>query len=151
MAGRDVGFLCDLMLGKLAVYLRMCGYDTIYAGGLPETEDDVLRERALEERRRLLSRDRGLVDRTSGAIYVESHDVEDQIEELRAHGFTIKLPDRPLRCGRCNGRLADEPIADDRPPYAPEDDTPCYPCQTCGQLYWRGSHWDRVGEVLADP
>lgn len=148
MGGRDERFLCDLMLGKLAVYLRLCGYDTVYAGDLQDPGDERLRTLATEEDRRLLSRDRTLVASTPGAISVESHDTEDQLPELRAAGITLSLPDRPLRCGRCNGRLADEPVTGDLPAYAPDDGTDCYPCPECGQLYWRGSHWDRFADVL---
>ncbi len=148
MAERTRRFLCDVMLGKLAVYLRMCGYDTVNAGDLEETDDEAIRAHARSENPVLLSRDRPLTDRTAGAIYVASHDVEEQLDELRAADIPLSLPDRPIRCGRCNGALTETPERGELPPYAPDDGRDCYRCRDCGQLFWRGSHWDRVAEVL---
>lgn len=140
--------LCDLMLGKLAVYLRMCGHDTIYAGDRDIEDDDALAQLARSTDRRLLSRDRDLVAATPGAIFIESHAVEDQFEEVRSAGIELALPDRPRRCGRCNGTLTDEPVEEPLPDYAPDDGTNCYRCTVCGQLFWKGSHWDRVAQRL---
>ena len=52
--------LLDVMLGKLAVYLRMCGYDAAYAGDQGLEADARIREVAASEARLLLTRDRQL-------------------------------------------------------------------------------------------
>lgn len=137
------------MLGKLAVYLRMCGYDTAYAGDRGITADDAMRGLAIAEERRLLSRDRSLVASTPEAIFVESHAVEDQIAELREAGIDIDLGDRPRRCGRCNGPLDPEPEDRPRPDYAPTDPAvDCFRCRECGRYFWEGSHWEDVADRL---
>jgi len=62
----------------------------------------------------------------------------------------LDLDDRPSRCGRCNGPV--ELLSDDAetPEYAPDpSETPQWRCTACGQVFWRGSHWDRVRETLA--
>ncbi|AZH24921.1 Mut7-C RNAse domain-containing protein [Haloplanus aerogenes] len=142
-------FLCDAMLGKLARYLRMCGHDTAYALDRGVEADDAVREVALQEDRRLLTRDADLAARTDGAICLSARDIEDQLRELDAAGVSLSLPATPTRCGRCNGRL--EPVADEAetPADAPDPaETSVWRCERCGQHFWKGSHWDDVQERL---
>ncbi|AUV81011.1 hypothetical protein C2R22_04500 [Salinigranum rubrum] len=142
--------LLDVMLGKLARYLRMCGYDAAYAldHGV-EADDDVL-ALARDEDRQLVTRDRQLAERAPGGVHVGSREIEDQLRELRREGFELTLSDRPTRCGRCNGRVEPVDAGEAVPDYAPDPaDTPCHRCRDCGQVFWKGSHWDDVRERLA--
>lgn len=151
LAPPDDALLLDVMLGKLAVYLRMCGYDTAYAGDRGVESDDRLLELADAEDRILLTRDVQLADRSRDALLLREHDVADQLSELRDLGVSVDLDERPSRCGRCNGRL--DPIDGDAttPGYAPDPkETDCWRCRACGQVFWQGSHHDRVRELLAD-
>ena len=141
--------LLDVMLGKLARYLRMCGYDAAYALDSEVEADDELRAWAESDGRTLVTRNRQLAARTDGSVRIDARDVTDQLRELRAHGFELSLATRPARCGRCNGSVdgidEDEPVPD----YAPDPaETPCYRCRDCGQVFWKGSHWDDVRERL---
>lgn len=141
--------LLDTMLGKLAVYLRMGGYNAAYAGDRGVEADDELRTLALAEGRVLLSRDAELVASVEDAMLLAARDPAGQLEELRAAGFELSLPEEPTRCGRCNGPL--EAVPDDaaRPDYAPApDEFDCWRCVDCGQFYWKGSHWDRVASLF---
>lgn len=142
--------LLDVMLGKLAVYLRMGGYDAADVGDRDVDHDDErIRTLAREEGRRLLSRDVQLIAGSDDGVLLTEREVAEQLEELRATGFELALADTPTRCGRCNGPL--ESVADDapRPDYAPPaDEFDCWRCTECGQWFWRGSHWDRAGELL---
>lgn len=152
MLPREERFLCDCMLGKLAVYLRMCGYDTIYAGDLDIEDDAAIRTVAEEQDRQLVTRDQALAEATEGAILLASRAIEDQLAAMREAGLTIELPERPRRCGRCNGVLDEAPDDEPRPEYAPADPTvECFCCRSCGQYFWRGSHWDAVADVLDNP
>lgn len=150
--GRADSLLLDAMLGTLATYLRMCGYDTAYALDRAVEDDDLLRELADAEGRRLITRDASLAGRTDDAILLRSREVIDQLRELRGAGFDLTLPDRPRRCGNCNGPL--QPLADDqqRPEYVPDGvaDGEVWQCRDCGQCFWKGSHWDDVRERLAE-
>jgi hypothetical protein len=137
--------LVDAMLGKLARYLRMCGYDAAYAldRGL-EADEDLLAV-ARDEGRQLLTRDRQLADRAPAGVRIDAREIDDQLRELLADGFDLSLADEPTRCGRCNGRVA--PVGEDEtvPAYAPDPtETPCHRCRDCGQVFWKGSHWDDV-------
>ncbi|WP_435126759.1 Mut7-C RNAse domain-containing protein [Halobaculum sp. D14] len=147
VAPDESALLLDVMLGKLATYLRMCGYDAAYALDRGVEADDRIRALAADEDRRLLTRDRDLADRTPGAVLLTARDVDDQLRELRDAGFALSLPDEPTRCSACNGDLRrlrdDEP----RPDHAP-DDGPVWRCVDCGQCFWRGSHWADVERTL---
>lgn len=143
--------LVDAMLGKLATYLRMCGYDAAYADDRGAEADDRLRTVAAAEGRRLLTRDRALGERTPGAVVLTERGIEGQLRELYDAGFALRLPDRPTRCGVCNGpveRLGDD---DDRPDYAPDPgEEPVWRCRDCGRCFWRGSHWADVQATLRE-
>lgn len=139
--------LLDVMLGKLATYLRICGYDALYALDEGLEADDEVRSRAAADARRLLTRDRALAASTPGSILLTERDVIEQLRELQNVGVEVVPSDRPARCGACNGPLdrVDEHAA--RPEYAP-DDGPIWRCVDCGQHFWKGSHWEDVASTL---
>ncbi|MEF8773983.1 MAG: Mut7-C RNAse domain-containing protein [Halobacteriales archaeon] len=142
--------LLDAMLGRLATYLRMCGYDAAYALDRGVEDDDRLLAWAREEDRRLVTRDVTLARRSDDALLVESKDIDDQLRRLREARFDLTL-DEPERCAACNGPLERVPDGDPTPEYAPNSaDRPVWRCRDCGQHFWRGSHWDDVRERLAD-
>jgi uncharacterized protein with PIN domain len=143
-------FLCDAMLGKLATYLRMCGHDTAYALDRGVEADEAVRDLAVRERRRLLTRDAELAARTDGAIRLVARDVEGQLRELDAAGVRLTLPATPRRCGRCNGPLERVPAnGSETPEDAPDPaETPVWRCARCGGQFWKGSHWDDVRRRL---
>ncbi|WP_224447503.1 Mut7-C RNAse domain-containing protein [Haloprofundus salilacus] len=146
----NAALLLDVMLGKLAVYLRMCGYDAVYALDRGIEADDRLLVLADEGGRRLLTRDVQLAQRTSDGVLLESRDVTDQLRELEEAGFELSLNDQPVRCGRCNGPV--ERVGGDEkvPEYAPNpSERAVFRCTRCGQHFWKGSHWDAVEEALA--
>lgn len=142
--------LLDAMLGKLARYLRMCGYDAAYALDRGVEDDDALAALADAEDRRLLTRDEALARRVDG-VRLRSREITDQLRELREASFELSLPERPRRCSACNGRVDPLPPDASTPEYAPDPgDRPLFRCRDCGQVYWTGSHWADVGERLAD-
>ena len=143
------GLLLDVMLGKLRVYLRLCGYDAAYAGDRGAEADDRLLEIAAAEDRVLLTRDRELAGRADRSVLLTERAVGDQLAELREAGLVLEVAERPLRCGRCNGRLEPIPEGESTPEYAPDPaETDCWRCRDCGQVFWKGSHWDRMRRVL---
>jgi uncharacterized protein with PIN domain len=75
--------------------------------------------------------------------------IEDQLAELREAGVELAVAETPTRCGRCNGSLLAVDATEETPEYAPDpDDTDCWRCRECGQLFWKGSHWKRMKETL---
>jgi len=131
-------------VGKLATYLRMCGYDTMYAGDESLEADAAIRERAQTSGRTLVTRDRALAASTEGAILLTDREIEGQLAELRDHGVDIDLPTEPERCSVCNGRVD---AVDERPEHAP-DGVRVWQCRGCGQYFWKGSHWEQVQETI---
>lgn len=139
-------FLLDVMLGKLATYLRMCGYDAAYALDRGIEDDDRILELAATEDRTVVTRDEQLAERASDTLLLIERDGTDQLRELADAGVELSIADPPTRCGACNGPL--EHISEERrPAYVPEDVT-AFRCRDCTQWFWRGSHWSDVAETL---
>lgn len=141
-APEDTPLLLDVMCGKLARLLRMCGYDAAYALDRGVEDDERLREIARREGRVLLTRDEELARRTTESVLLRTRHVDDQLRELADAGFALALPAEPRRCASCNGPLerADPP----HPEHVPDDAEAVWLCSECGQRYWKGSHWDDV-------
>ena len=142
-------FLLDVMVGKLASYLRMCGHDAAYALDRGLEADDRLLALARRENRQLLTRDRELAARADDATLLTDTAVEGQLRELHEAGFDLRLDERPARCGACNGSVGEPDPTTDRPAYVP-DDPRVWRCLDCEQWFWKGSHWDRVAATLAE-
>jgi len=144
--------LLDAMLGKLARYLRLCGYDAAYALDRGVEADDALREVAAAEGRTLLTRDRDLAARVDGAVRLTERDVLDQLRELEAAGFEIALAAEPARCGVCNGPVERAPVDGSFPAYVPDaagtGELAVWRCRNCGQHFWKGGHWEDVRDRL---
>jgi uncharacterized protein with PIN domain len=176
MTGRESGprrtpantpLLLDVMLGKLATYLRMCGYDAAYAldrearsasnaSGEERSDDprgiaadDRLLDLARSEDRLVVTRDGELARRADGLL-LETTAVTDQLGELAASGFDLELSE-PSRCSNCNGELVEVVEGGSpTPEYAPDpNEMQIWQCPNCGQHFWKGSHWESVEETLA--
>jgi uncharacterized protein with PIN domain len=147
-------FLLDAMLGKLATYLRMCGYDAAYVlDGVDDPrggpDDDEILAAARRSARTVLTRDRELAARVPDGRLVRSRDVEDQLSELRAAGYDLSLDSTPTRCGACNGAVRAVDAGESLPAYAPDPaGTDCWRCLDCEQVFWKGGHWDDVRATL---
>jgi uncharacterized protein with PIN domain len=143
-------FLLDTMLGKLATYLRMCGYDAAYTLDEGVEDDDEILDRLRSSGRTLLTRSHALADRAPDVVLLQSRDVEDQLRELAAAGLDLSLAEKPVRCGVCNAPVERVGIDERTPEYAPDpSDVDVWRCVDCGQHFWQGSHWDDVAETLA--
>ena len=146
-------FLVDVMCGKLATYLRMCGHDAAYALDRDATADEAVLAWARDEARTVITRDESLAVAAPSSIRLTARDVETQLEELHEAGVRLDLPDEPLRCSRCNGPLeaVDADAGEESlPEYVPSDhDGGLWRCVDCDQYYWKGSHWADVRERLA--
>jgi uncharacterized protein with PIN domain len=147
----DARFVLDGHLGRLAAYLRMCGFDTVYRR---DAADDELARTAGADERILLTRDVGLLKRSviRRGAFVRSELPQDQLVEV-VRRFDLAGRMRPFtRCLRCNGRL--EPIARESveaevPPRVYREQAAFSRCPDCGGTYWRGSHHARMSRLLA--
>lgn len=132
--------LADGMLGRLAKWLRLLGYDTAYDATASDPE---LARRARAEGRVLLTRDHELAARRGlRTLLIQSQVLEEQVREVRAG---LGPPSQPAlsRCAVCNSVL--EPISHDQaarrvPPYVLRTQTEFRRCPGCDRIYWPGSH-----------
>lgn len=148
---RRTMFVVDVHLGRLARYLRMLGIDALYRR---DYEDDEIIALAAHERRIILTRDRGILKQGSvtHGYWVRSTDATEQVREVLRR-FDLLDQVRPLtRCMRCNGILRE--VAKDEalarlPPKVSAWCDEFYRCSSCDQVYWKGSHYDRLREKIA--
>jgi uncharacterized protein with PIN domain len=142
-------FLLDVHLGTLARRLRLLGLDTAYRN---DAADDELVAQGREERRVLLTQDRGILRRRAvwfGA-YVRGARPEIQLRDVLDR-FAPEL--HPwTRCTACNGQLEPVPKAEVEGRLEPgtrrtqQRFTRC-PC--CGRVYWPGAHHRRLAATVA--
>ncbi len=143
---RELKFICDSHLGKLSKYLRMLGFDTLFAN---QNSIDQIIELSLSQNRIILSRNHRLVKHrlVTRSLWVRSF---DPLEQIRDVVFQLDLQNSisPLtRCIVCNGRL--EKIGKDKIQNRLEEETAnnfndFYICRQCGKIYWKGSHYNNM-------
>jgi len=149
MSQNEITFVADAMLGRLARWLRLAGFDTLYDASL---DDRQLATLSRLTGRVLLTRDRELAQRRGlDVLMVQSDSVGEQLRQVFAAFPAASLGGRP-RCPRCNGELGRLAAAQEErkvPVVVRESGMELRSCLECGQVYWRGSHWRRIVEVLA--
>jgi len=143
-------FMLDAMLGKLARWLRLLGYDSAYEEHIADEE---LIRRAIEERRILLTRDRRLPIewRISNLYLVTSTEPFAQLAEVSAQFALAQGAALFSRCSACNGEIVDVPRVQALP-HVParigcEHERFRF-CPSCGRYYWEGSHTERIRQRL---
>jgi len=134
-------FVVDGMLGSLARWLRILGYDTDYVN---QRDDPELVRIARAENRVLLTRDRELAGRRGvQVLLVESQLLDEQLAQVTA-AYPLPSESPQGRCPVCNAALIQvlpENVADRVPPYVLRKHQSFQHCPGCGRVYWRGSHW----------
>ena len=143
-------FIVDVMLGTLAKWLRILGYDTCYNS---HATDDELFFTAHLEKRILLTRDKELAGRMNPAYsyYVRPTHVHEQLKDVVGH-FQLDWEHGIFtRCVRCNALV--EPVEKKEiehrlPPYVRQQDVSFVICRHCDKVYWPGSHIHHVRLLL---
>ncbi len=147
---REPRFLADAMLGRLATWLRILGYDTEY----DRSEDGRLVERARREERVLLTRDTGLLRRRDlpRHLFVRSDAVREQLREVMvALGLHPRMDGR--RCLRCNVPLEVRSRAEVEgrvPEFVHASQERFWGCPRCGRIYWAGTHRRHMEEAVRE-
>ena len=133
-------FIADVMLGRLARWLRLFGYDTLYSSAAQDSE--ILVE-ALITGRVLLTRDVELAKTAGAAAYlVRANDLWGQLREVVAH-FGLETRVKLVICPVCNGKIVPvrkQEIEGKVPRYTYLTHERFWRCENCGKIYWRGSH-----------
>jgi uncharacterized protein with PIN domain len=138
-------FLADAMLGKLARWLRILGFDT---ASDPSMTDDAIILRIRDEGRILLTKDSTLHKRASRSsaksLLLKQNDIGGMLREVSPL-LTDSTPGS--RCPTCNTPLTPECLR--RPAAIAEaKNTPHWRCPSCGKLYWHGAHWKGIKRTL---
>ncbi|BDA74196.1 hypothetical protein RIVM261_043280 [Rivularia sp. IAM M-261] len=143
-------FVLDIHLGKLANSLRLLGFDTLYRN---DYEDKELARVSSSENRILLTRDKGLLMRSIVVYgyYVRQTDPNKQIVELIQRFNLLKHVAPFRRCIRCNGLLSQvnkELVISEIPETVKKLNDEFHRCQNCHQVYWKGSHYDKLHSFI---
>jgi uncharacterized protein with PIN domain len=152
---RESRFILDVHLRKLARLLRLLGFDVDYR----EHRDDLeLAEISYREKRILLTRDRQLLKRkmVDRGFIIRNTDAEKQVLEVLTR-LDLWSRIRPFtRCIECNGMI--EPLSVTGARFNKEKHripegvllwcSEFYFCNSCGKIYWKGSHYDRLQHTI---
>lgn len=146
----EIRFILDNHLGRLAAYLRMMGFDTLYRNSY---QDEELARVSNEEDRILLTRDRRLLMRSlvRRGAWMRSQDPKQQLVEVirRYHLSGLFRPFQ--RCLRCNHPLegvSKEQVLSRLEPLTKLYYDEFHICPSCGQIYWKGSHFEMMSKFL---
>jgi hypothetical protein len=148
----DARFILDNHLGKLARYLRMLGLDCLYD---PSLQDIELAEISHQDQRILLTRDRRLLMRKIiySGYFVRAKQPQQQATEI-IQRFSLSDKIHPfLRCIRCNHLLRPvekETVLERLQPKTRLYYNKFHICSHCNQIYWQGSHYERMLNLIND-
>jgi hypothetical protein len=143
-----VRFVADAMLGKLARWLRILGYDTLYN---PAWDDLELARIARAEDRVLLTRDTPLAERRGvQTLFVQSEKPLEQLGQVFS-ALGLHSASAYSRCSVCNAPLqtvSREALKDRLPEFVLANQHSFRECPHCGRVYWQGTHWQGMQEIL---
>ena len=146
---RELRFVLDVHLGRLAAYLRLAGFDTVYRN----TFDDAELAEIAAGGRVLLTRDRELLKRraVTRGYWLRATSPRSQLAEVLRR-FDLSGAVRPFcRCLRCNALVRPVPKADvvaELPPRTRQYYDEFFRCPGCDRIYWRGGHFDALRRLL---
>lgn len=147
---RQTRFILDAHLGKLAKYLRMLGFDTLYRN---DFGDEEIIDIAAAESRIILTRDKLLLTspRVSHGYYVRATEKHEQLIEV-VKKFDLYSQFRSFtRCMTCNADLEPKTKEEIESKINPETARvfhEFYYCPTCDKVFWKGSHFERMERLI---
>jgi uncharacterized protein with PIN domain len=146
----ETRFIADAMLGRLAHWLRLLGFDCAYERHV--SDEDLVR-RGVEQDRVILTRDRALPEewRVSDICVVRAEETFDQLGEVLRR-FDLSGSVRLFtRCSECNRGLVaaqGSAVTGRVPAGILASHREFLECPGCGRVYWQGSHTDRMKRVV---
>jgi uncharacterized protein with PIN domain len=147
---RNPCFVLDVHLGRLAAYLRMLGFDTLYRN---DYDDPTLATISVDEQRILLTCDRLLLMRKqiTHGYFVRARQPQKQLIEILSR-FDLYNNQKPFtRCMHCNGKtrpvkkqeIEDQLLAETKKYY-----NEFFQCEKCNKIYWKGSHYLKMQDMI---
>lgn len=146
----ETRFVADGHLGRLAAYLRMLGFDTLYRS---DYGDEEIARLSSTEDRSLLTRDRGLLKRNEvrRGYYLRATEPAQQLVEVLREFDLVPAITPFRRCMRCNALLhatLKESIRHRLLPKTAKYFEEFYICLDCERIYWKGSHYRRMVHLI---
>jgi len=143
-------FVADVMLGRLAKWLRIAGFDVLYSNRFA---DDELIAISNLEKRVLLSRDTRLLIRkpVREFIFIDSEDIQKQIRLVFETMHITSLDSLLTRCLACNEALIETPRESVRelvPEFIYKTQSRFKLCPACRKIFWAGTHRNAVVQTL---
>jgi len=144
--------LCDHMLGSLAKWLRIFGFDTFYPDST--TNDDFILQIATREKRLLISRDKELLIRAKKTLVpvleIQTTNLTEQLQQVLKK---IPVDEEKIlsRCTVCNTLLHSvekETIKDKIPEKVFQTRNEFWICPSCSKYYWMGTHYENMREKI---
>ena len=148
---QELKFIADRMLGKLAKWLRIMGFDTLYD---PRIEEKDLMNLAEKEGRVVLTRNQkfGRKRYRASLIFVENNDPGLQAKEVISRlNLTISRSTLLKRCLKCNHKLKAmlrEKAADEVPEYIFRVHQEFFLCPQCRKIFWAGTHHENMAREI---
>jgi uncharacterized protein with PIN domain len=145
-----VAFAADVMLGRLARWLRIIGHDVAYGSHLHGTG---LVAVARGEGRFILTRDTQLVrdPNLPPHLFLRSDRFRDQLREVAA-AVPLARDASFTRCVECNaalGEVARDAVEGRVPPYVFATQARFWACPACRRVYWPATHHAHMRAELA--
>jgi len=144
--------LCDHMLGSLAKWLRIFGFDTLYPDAT--TNDDDVLHIAKAEKRLLISRDKELIIRAKkvklDVLEIQTMNLDEQLAQVLPR-LQIDCAHVLTRCTLCNNPLIyveKKAIKTHVPPKVFETRDQFWHCSVCDKYYWMGTHYENMIEKI---
>ncbi|MFP4621183.1 MAG: Mut7-C RNAse domain-containing protein [Bacteroidales bacterium] len=147
---RRTKFILDVHLGKLARYLRLCGFDTLYDN---QYEDHAIVKISLEENRIILTRDIGILKyaEVMHGYWLRSDQPQKQLQEVIKR-FDLKNQVRLFtRCMECNAEIRKvnkNKIRDKLLSGTQKYHNEFFQCSLCHKIYWKGSHYHNMLDFI---
>ena len=147
---RNPRFVADCHLGRLAKYMRLLGFDTVYENDL---DDTTIAKISMNDTRIILTKDRGLLKRKSvmHGYYVREVNPKNQVAEVIKR-FDLRNMTNPFtRCLKCNGtisRIKKEIEIERLLENIKTSYREFFICNECDQIYWKGSHYEKMLNLI---
>jgi len=149
---RNPKFIVDVNSGKLARFMRLLGFDVLFTNHYKDAE---IAKIAYDKRRIVLTRDVGLLKNNliKRGYWLRKTNPKDQVKEVLMRFDLVRMIKPFTCCLECNGTIKTVPkenISRLLPDSANRYYTKFYQCRSCKQIYWEGSHFQKMREFIEE-